>query len=299
MTWPTVPPANTATDADGLTTVRYYTLDDPVYAPVDNRPLVDLAERDTDQLTQIGYLADKVGEDETTATMPSYSNNYSIAELDTHNVALGKLSLNNSNQGTFIGATDKDDVSPTYTTHGATPYTVADGDDLETAIAKLDIKSESLDASIVPVGTSIMWNTAIPPTGYLEEDGSIISRTTYSSLFAVIGTQFGVGDGSTTFNINDMRGEFVRGLDHGAGNDPDAASRTDRGDGTGGDIIGAKQPPGVESHAHDYGDDDSDELDLGSGERRMRGGCSHYTTSSYGGNETRPRNVNKMFCIKY
>lgn len=63
--------------------------------------------------------------------------------------------------------------------------------------------------STLPQATSISgyWTTA--PTGYLIEDGSAVSRTTYSDLFAAIGTTYGVGDGSTTFNLPDSRGRAV------------------------------------------------------------------------------------------
>ncbi len=53
----------------------------------------------------------------------------------------------------------------------------------------------------VVTGTIQMWPTTSAPTGYLLCAGSAVSRTTYAALFAVIGTTFGVGDGSTTFNL--------------------------------------------------------------------------------------------------
>jgi len=58
----------------------------------------------------------------------------------------------------------------------------------------------------LPIATSISgyWSTA--PSGYLLEDGSVVSRTIYSDLFAAIGTTYGVGDGSTTFGLPDSRG---------------------------------------------------------------------------------------------
>ena len=64
------------------------------------------------------------------------------------------------------------------------------------------------------------------PLGYLFCDGSPVSRSTYASLFSAISTNWGSGDGSTTFNIPDLRGEFLRGLDTTEGNDPDYATRT-------------------------------------------------------------------------
>jgi len=57
----------------------------------------------------------------------------------------------------------------------------------------------------VPVGSILAWPTDTPPSGWLLCDGSAVSRTTYADLFAVIGTTFGAGDGSTTFNLPDLR----------------------------------------------------------------------------------------------
>lgn len=67
----------------------------------------------------------------------------------------------------------------------------------------------------VPVGTVIMWPGATSAPGsasWIEADGSAVSRTTYSALFAVLGTTYGAGDGSTTFNLPDFRGQFLSGL---------------------------------------------------------------------------------------
>jgi microcystin-dependent protein len=76
-----------------------------------------------------------------------------------------------------------------------------------------------VSAGGIPVG-SFMWHTASSvPTSYLEANGAAISRTTYASLFAVIGTTYGTGDGTTTFNVPDVRGYFVRGYDNGRGVD--------------------------------------------------------------------------------
>lgn len=63
-----------------------------------------------------------------------------------------------------------------------------------------------------PVGTSIEGYWTSPPVGYLLEDGSAVSRTDYAALFAVIGTTFGAGDGSTTFNLPDSRGRVAVNL---------------------------------------------------------------------------------------
>ena len=67
----------------------------------------------------------------------------------------------------------------------------------------------------VPAGSIFWFASETVPTGYLECSGAAVSRTTYAQLFSAIGVVHGSGDGSSTFNIPDLRGEFVRGYDHG------------------------------------------------------------------------------------
>ena len=74
-------------------------------------------------------------------------------------------------------------------------------------------KNNDLSAILFPSGMSFEWNSNTIPTGYLLEDGGAISRTTYADLFAVIGTTFGSGDGSTTFNLPNSKGRVVVGCD--------------------------------------------------------------------------------------
>lgn len=68
------------------------------------------------------------------------------------------------------------------------------------------------------------------PSGWLECNGAAISRATYSTLFASIGTNYGAGDGATTFNLPDLRGEFLRGADRGRGVDAGRAVGSAQGD---------------------------------------------------------------------
>jgi len=70
------------------------------------------------------------------------------------------------------------------------------------------------------VGMVASFDMEAAPPGWLVRNGANVSRTTYAKLFAVIGTRYGAGDGSTTFNIGDSRGGFIRGLDQGRGVDP-------------------------------------------------------------------------------
>jgi microcystin-dependent protein len=84
----------------------------------------------------------------------------------------------------------------------------------------------------LPAATVHAFAGTSAPEGWAMCDGSEVSRTDYAALFAAIGTTYGVGDGSTTFNLPDMRGEFLRGLDNmgtaaGArGKDVDGTART-------------------------------------------------------------------------
>lgn len=90
-------------------------------------------------------------------------------------------------------------ASPTYTRK-----TFVDGNTPALNAANLNITEAFLDALqtyLVPTGSGMDWYTSTAPTGWLLCDGAAVSRTTYSGLFAVIGTQYGSGDGSSTFNV--------------------------------------------------------------------------------------------------
>ena len=80
-----------------------------------------------------------------------------------------------------------------------------------------------LDASdllgMVPSGTVLYFAGQSAPAGWLKANGAAVSRTAYAALFAAIGTTYGAGDGRSTFNLPDLRGEFIRGWDDGRGVD--------------------------------------------------------------------------------
>jgi microcystin-dependent protein len=77
-----------------------------------------------------------------------------------------------------------------------------------------------LDATKLALTGSVVWFAGLSvPDGWLIANGAELSRTVYAELFAAIGTAHGNGDGSTTFNLPDLRGEFIRGFDNGRGVD--------------------------------------------------------------------------------
>lgn len=180
-------------------------------------------------------------------------------------------------------------------------------------------------ARILQVGAIVPWPSETIPAGWLECNGAAVSRTAYPDLYTKIGIVYGPGDGLTTFNLPDLRGRFLRGWDHGAGTDPDAASRTDRGDGTGGDRVGTKQADVLKTHSHDAGalaaSDPGTHVHayntLTATGAQIQGGTgwsqtttntaaagAHATTISGstadntgGSTETRPKNINLVFII--
>lgn len=151
-----------------------------------------------------------------------------------------------------------------------------------------------------PEGTISAFAGTAAPTGYLLCDGAAVSRATYADLFAVIGTNYGAGDGTTTFNVPDLRGRFLRGVDGAAGNDPDSSSRTAMNSGGNtGNNVGSVQDDMYKSHSH--GLVGSGTLMHGAG---GVGGMDPYyspvtNTMNAGGNETRPKNAYVNFIIKY
>lgn len=84
---------------------------------------------------------------------------------------------------------------------------------------QLDELRNSLNPFLARTGSIELWSNPVPPAYALECDGAAYSRTDYKALFDVIGTAFGAGNGSTTFNVPDFRAEVPRGWDHGRGID--------------------------------------------------------------------------------
>ncbi|NKD86678.1 hypothetical protein HEQ63_10885 [Haematospirillum jordaniae] len=180
----------------------------------------------------------------------------------------------------------------TPTTRGIVRLATADevraGTDAEKAVTPAALAQ----AFPAPVGSVIMHAGQEPPPLYLKCNGALLSRAAYPELFTVIGTTFGSGDGSTTFALPDLRGEFLRGWDD--GRDVDS-----------GRAFGSAQSDAFKSHSHvsmgrsfnqgayfttvgEYGIWPNGNVDPN---------C--YKTSSEGGAETRPRNIALLPCIRF
>ncbi|PIT15957.1 hypothetical protein BGI33_05440 [Snodgrassella alvi] len=189
----------------------------------------------------------------------------------------------------------------------------------------------TVDINVTPAGAIQFFAQNTEPTGWLKANGAAISRKTYANLFAAIGTIYGAGDGKTTFNLPDLRGEFIRVWDDGRNID-------------GGRALGTWQPDQNLAHNHNgttlesgwhdhtgwtaYNGEHSHGVPIstngagvnfesngGNTERwgntnnsgnhnhffRTDGNGNHthrFSTDFNGGNEARPRNIALLACIK-
>ena len=146
-----------------------------------------------------------------------------------------------------------------------------------------------------PAGAVIYHAANTPPTGFIKANGASLSTTTYADLFAAIGYTFGGSGGS--FNLPDLRGEFLRGWDDARGIDS-------------GRSFGSAQADDYESHRHispvilanSFSNSASAGVRLTNRETSSsasEGDEYNRYTEYAGGSETRPRNIALLACIKY
>ena len=166
----------------------------------------------------------------------------------------------------------------------------------------------NITGSAGPIGHVAAYAGNVVPLGYLECNGAAVSRTTYVNLFGVCGILYGAGDGTTTFNLPDLRGYFVRGWDDSAGVDVGRVLGS-----TQADLVGPITDPGHKhtdaGHTHsDTGADSTyggtsglDSMQSWTGTHTTGSGVADIqsnTTGITGGTETRPKNVAMMYIIK-
>jgi len=203
------------------------------------------------------------------------------------------------------------------------PNKFQDGDTL--SAQKLNDDLASLDARSVPTGTIVAFGGEVAPAGWAACDGTQLDGTDpkFAALYAVIGTSYGGTSSSMQFNLPDLRGQFLRGWDHGAGADPDAAGRTPVKTGAqSGDHVGTAEAGAFASHSHGVTDpghahtyDHGWNNDGGIVGGHVQGGsATSYTVwqgtfgtagattgisiQNAGGSETRPSNVTVSYIIK-
>jgi hypothetical protein len=130
----------------------------------------------------------------------------------------------------------------------------------------------------LPPGAMIDWPSATPPSWGLVMDGAEYDRVDYSALFAVIGTTYGAGDGSTTFNVPNYRNLFRRGVPVGG-------------------TVGTYQEDEFKSHTHGMGF--SWTINMPQSDIRYGYYFGNQQTEATGGTETRPKNMHSLPIISY
>lgn len=138
------------------------------------------------------------------------------------------------------------------------------------------------------------------PNGWLKANGALLSRTTYSGLFSAIGTLYGEGDGLNTFQLPDLRGEFIRGWDDGKGADPLREFASFQSDELRSHQHVVEGPSG-RTHATQYGASEIYAVFtyIPDSVHALTGLGDVWRAAETGGNETRPRNLAMLACIKY
>ena len=174
-------------------------------------------------------------------------------------------------------------------------------------------------ASGVPTGTILAHAANTPPTGFLECNGSNISRSTYATLFSTISTTFGVGDGSSTFALPDLRGQFIRGWANTGSTDASrvfGSTQTDQNKNHTHTTDSTSLTGGIRKISEGFGAGgsatgvftktaDGNNTITGSSSTSPVGGVdfdgthTHTISSSGGGTEARPTNLALMYIIKF
>jgi len=95
------------------------------------------------------------------------------------------------------------------------PLSLAVGSRVRCEISERRVVIHGTAGGLLPAGLEALWAGAVAPAGWHLEDGSALLRATFAALFAAIGTTYGAGNGSTTFNVPDMRGRTPVGRDTG------------------------------------------------------------------------------------
>jgi microcystin-dependent protein len=193
--------------------------------------------------------------------------------------------------------------------------------------------------TLMPAGAVQFFARNSAPTGWIKANGATVSRTTYAALFAAIGTTFGAGDGSTTFVLPDLRGEFPRAWDDGRGIDTSRSFGSSQAQSYQSHSHGVSDPGHAHSvydpgHSHGVNDPghshsltaarQTGSVQSGSGDTEcqnqtfstnasgtgisingsgtnigINGSITNITVQANGSTETRPRNIALLACIKY
>lgn len=193
----------------------------------------------------------------------------------------------------------------------ASAFTGSDITEAQFKSAITDLRDYIATMETVAPGVVAFYPKTTAPTGWLKANGAAVSRSTYAALFSAIGKAFGAGDGITTFNIPDLRGEFIRGLDDGRGVDTGRilSNTSQENQNKSHSHTGTAASAGTHAHSIDCRANSGDGnagvgsvsgVSGGTYATASAGAHTHsVTTVMEGGTEARPRNIALLACIKY
>ena len=152
----------------------------------------------------------------------------------------------------------------------------------------------------IPTATIVPWSSASVPSGFLECNGQLVSRSTYAALFAIVGTTYGTGDGSTTFAVPDLQDNVAVGKSNNKALASTGGANTVTSTGNvGGSTANATlSTPQLASHSHpggmnqtNYGDNNRDHpvrysQPANTGNAGSGAGHSHNMSANFSGDAT-------------
>jgi microcystin-dependent protein len=146
----------------------------------------------------------------------------------------------------------------------------------------------------IPTGTIVPWSTASVPTGFLECNGQAVSRSTYSALFAIVSTTYGVGDGASTFNVPDLQDNVAVSKSNNKALASTGGANTVQATGNvGGSTANhTLSTPEIPSHSHPGGASSVQQQNVGP---PYQGGAGPAGTGSTGGGGAHQHNMSATF----
>lgn len=253
---------------------------------------VDLDADPTNEIQNLSLINDSLKLSKSNyVILPKDNDADSTNEIQSLSIVNDSLQLSKSNKVAFPKDNDRDSLNELQ-------MLSISNDSLKLS------KANSVFLPTMPVGSIIAYGGRNIPNGWLLCDGSTVSRITYNKLFIAIDSVWGAGNSATTFNLPDLRGQFLRGVSGTSNNDPDTLLRTAKYSGGNiGNKVGTFQNDTLGSHFHD------NNLYLATGGTSTYNTIYNYgtimlppypmSTASSGGKETRPKNAYVYYIIKY
>jgi microcystin-dependent protein len=290
-----------------------------IYDPTGTCLLYQEQQANIDLSQTNGTFAVQVGSATGSSKRTLLDQGLSLPLIFANNGAILNTATSNCTAGYTPGTNDIRVLRVAVTTGGST---VTISPDLQinavpNAMVAETLQGQNLTQVMEPAGSLLAFAGPVCPTGYLNANGASVTKSLYSNLFNAIGYSWG-GTGAN-FNLPDLRGRFIRGQDQAAGNDPDRLSRTASATGgNSGDAVGSLQADAFQGHAHPIGFDigtinngsdaaGNDFNTMAHGTTGLNGTWnavnSNAVSSNFGAirvsTETRSKNVNALYCVKY